>query len=186
MWLNWVMEVMVVGYTAHPFHGYFDQLQGVGEELVSVCKLEFIICFPIKGVENSILIIDVIEGGELRMESKTSAFLELGYLDVVCASLKLIIKTLKKNAVREIIKVLVADQKPLTAEEIIEKTGLPKATVYTNLKELERIGFVKIVEGKKPRKYTITKFLKKLLELPEDQEKESLISIRKLAEVTYR
>jgi len=109
--------------------------------------------------------------------------IEKEYMDVVCASLKLIIKTLKKDTVREIIRVLIIAQKPITAEEIIEKTGLPKATVYVNLRELERIGFVKVVEDKKPRKYTITKFMKKLLELPEDQEKEGLISIRKLAKV---
>ena len=104
-------------------------------------------------------------------------------IDLVCGSLKLILKTLKKDTVREILGVLINSQKPLTAEEIIEKTGLPKATVYVNLKELERIGFVKVVKDKKPREYTITKFMKKLLELPEDQEKDSLIDIRKLVKV---
>jgi len=130
--------------------------------------------------------LEVIGMVEMVVENMDSKGVEKGVeIDVVCATLKLIIKTLKKNTVREIIRVLIIAQEPLTAEEIIEKTGLPRATVYVNLKELERIGFVKVVEDKKPRKYTITKFMKKLLELPEDQEKEGLLNIKKLvAKVT--
>ena len=55
MRLNWVMEIMVVGYTACPFHGYFDQLQRVGEKLVLVGKLGFIMHFSIRGGGNGLV-----------------------------------------------------------------------------------------------------------------------------------
>ncbi|AUB54981.1 hypothetical protein BK007_02405 [Methanobacterium subterraneum] len=93
---------------------------------------------------------------EVNVEEKVQDF---------CALIDSVVKVIKKPRRTEIIKVIYNEGKPISFNEIQEKTQIPSGSLYNHLNKLFVTGIISKTD-ERPAKYFLTDFSMKLLELP--------------------